>query len=308
MILNNINNNNPLVSIILTSYNYSAYINTAIDSVINQSYKNWELIIIDDGSTDNSLNIINEYIAKYSNKIFLFTHANNSNQGIKLSLELAFTKIKGKYCAFIDSDDYWDPNYLQQKILVIDNDSSISLVLAGINPIVNNQNNQLLNYLEYYRFVSKYYNSKDIEATKLLLMRNIVVSFSNIIFRTELLPKIQLSNKHIYFLDWWLALQLSYYGRFYYIQNNLLNWRIHINSANTKFMNRIKRKIYFNEFKKDMYSNAIYNLINNKNATKLNHFLHSKINQLFFRIKHDLCFFFFSPITILKFIFKNILN
>lgn len=70
------------VSIIIPSFNYEKYITQTIESVINQTYTNWELIIVDDGSKDNSKEIIKDYCAK-DNRIRLYTHENNQNLGLK---------------------------------------------------------------------------------------------------------------------------------------------------------------------------------------------------------------------------------
>ena len=99
----------PESTIIMTSYNYDQYIDAAIDSVISQTHKDWELIIVDDGSQDNSLNIINEYVEKHPGKIKLFTHPGNANKGIKASYELGFSKSTGEFAAFLESDDLWEP-------------------------------------------------------------------------------------------------------------------------------------------------------------------------------------------------------
>lgn len=69
----------PLVSIIVTSYNYAQYITQALDSLEKQTYKNYEIIVVDDGSKDDSINIINEYAASYDN-IKLYTHPRAAEQ------------------------------------------------------------------------------------------------------------------------------------------------------------------------------------------------------------------------------------
>ncbi len=102
-----------LVSIIMPAYNSEKYIQKSIDSVIYQTYQNWELIIVDDCSTDSTTKLITQ-ITKTNNKIKLYKQQKNSgaamarNQAIKLS--------KGSYIAFLDSDDIWDSNFLQNQL------------------------------------------------------------------------------------------------------------------------------------------------------------------------------------------------
>lgn len=102
---------NDLISIIMPSYNTGKYIKDSIDSIIAQTYKNWELIIIDDCSTDNS----NEIIESYSEpRIRLLK--NKTNLGAALSRNSGLREAKGKYIAFIDSDDIWVSEKLEKQV------------------------------------------------------------------------------------------------------------------------------------------------------------------------------------------------
>ena len=109
---------NDLISIVTASYNYEDYIKETIESVIAQSYQNWELIIVDDGSKDNSINVINEYCQKDS-RIKLYTHENNSNKGLAQTLQYGIKLSSGKYVAFLESDDTITPDCLEKKANVI---------------------------------------------------------------------------------------------------------------------------------------------------------------------------------------------
>ena len=101
-------NINILVSIIMPTFNNSNFINESIQSVINQKFIFWELIIVDDGSTDNTSNIINNYL--YDKRIKYFYQENN---GPAVARNYGISKASGKYLAFLDSDDLWRPNKLQ---------------------------------------------------------------------------------------------------------------------------------------------------------------------------------------------------
>ncbi len=106
-------NKQPLISIILPVYNSSAYLKQALDSVLTQTYSNWELIAIDDASTDHSLNILNSY-AKKSSKIKVFSHT--PNQGIAHTLNKALKHVQGQYVARMDADDIMLPDRLQKQL------------------------------------------------------------------------------------------------------------------------------------------------------------------------------------------------
>jgi glycosyltransferase involved in cell wall biosynthesis len=100
--------NHELISVILPTYKRCQILNKAVDSVINQTYKNWELIIIDNNSNDGTEELIKNY---YNNKIF-FLKINNFGS-IAKSRNYGIKKSRGKYLAFLDSDDYWTKNKLE---------------------------------------------------------------------------------------------------------------------------------------------------------------------------------------------------
>tara|TARA_S200000501_G_scaffold371375_1_gene414330 strand:+ start:3497 stop:4267 length:771 start_codon:yes stop_codon:yes gene_type:complete len=98
-----------LVSIITPTYNSNKFLRETLDCIIAQTYKNWELIITDDGSTDNTILILEEY-SKKDNRIKFYT--SKSNLGSGLARNNSIKLAKGRFIAFIDSDDIWLPNKL----------------------------------------------------------------------------------------------------------------------------------------------------------------------------------------------------
>ncbi|KAB1066526.1 glycosyltransferase family 2 protein [Tamlana haliotis] len=102
-----------LVSIITPLYNSEAFILETINSVIQQSYRPWELLLIDDGSTDDTLKIIQPYLDKYSNIKLL---KNKINSGAAVSRNKGIYAATGDYIAFLDADDLWKPNKLEVQI------------------------------------------------------------------------------------------------------------------------------------------------------------------------------------------------
>lgn len=100
-----------LVSIVMPSYNTGKYIADSIKSIQNQTYKNWELIIVDDCSTDNSLEVIRSFSEP---RIRLLQ--NKKNSGAAISRNYALREAKGKWIAFLDSDDTWAPEKLEKQI------------------------------------------------------------------------------------------------------------------------------------------------------------------------------------------------
>lgn len=103
----------PLVSIIMPTFNAGSTIKDAIQSILNQTYKNWELIITDDCSSDNTLEILREYACADSRIKFI---RNETNSGAGFSRNRSIDAAKGKYIAFLDADDLWLENKLSHQI------------------------------------------------------------------------------------------------------------------------------------------------------------------------------------------------
>ena len=99
----------PAISVIIPIYNVGEYLTRCLSSVGYQSFKDYEVIMVDDGSTDNSPQIAEEFAKKYSN----FKLVHNTEKGVASARNLGISLAKGDYIAFVDSDDYIDVNYLK---------------------------------------------------------------------------------------------------------------------------------------------------------------------------------------------------
>ena len=106
----------------MASYNYSKYLPEAIESVINQTYENWELIIVDDCSNDNSVEIAESYVVKDSRIMLL---KNDRNLGLAKTLKRAIKASSGNWIAFLESDDIFLPVSLEKKADYINSGADI---------------------------------------------------------------------------------------------------------------------------------------------------------------------------------------
>lgn len=125
----------PLISVIIPVYNVEKYLEQCLDSIINQTLKDIEIICVDDGSTDNSLSILKEY-EKKDNRITILTQKNQyagvaRNNGLKIA--------KGKYLSFLDSDDFFELNMLEEMYNQAEKDKS-DIVICGWKSYNNNSN------------------------------------------------------------------------------------------------------------------------------------------------------------------------
>lgn len=123
--------NNYKIDIIMGIYNCENYLEKSINSLINQSFDSWRLILCDDGSTDKTYNVAKKYASKYKDKIILLK--NRKNMGLNYTLNKCLEQAKSKYIARQDGDDYSDPNRLQEQYYFLENNKQYDFVSSGIN-------------------------------------------------------------------------------------------------------------------------------------------------------------------------------
>lgn len=137
-----------LVSIITPSYNAGKYIKTAINSVLRQSYTAWEMIIVDDGSTDDT----SEIISAYKDERIIYHHL-EKNSGVATAMNTALNLAQGQLIAFLDADDYWKENKLERQVRFMEENhygftfSSYEIISENGNKIVRVPKKQ--NYGQY---------------------------------------------------------------------------------------------------------------------------------------------------------------
>lgn len=110
---------NPLVSGIIIFLNGEEFFEEAIQSVFAQTYENWELLLVDDGSTDRSTEIAKRYAEKYPSKVRYLEHEGHQNKGMSATRNLGIKHAQGEYIAFLDADDVWVPNKLEQQVAIM---------------------------------------------------------------------------------------------------------------------------------------------------------------------------------------------
>ena len=177
----NIKMNSPLVSVILSTYNGSKYIIESIDSVLRQSYKFFEFIIINDCSSDNTEQVILEYQKNDKRVIYL---KNKKNLWLTSSLNRWLSQARGEYIARIDDDDIWMLDKLEKQILFME--KNLDYWLCGTSTIVIDQNGE-----EIKRTLMRYSN---IEIKDNLLKSN-QFTHSSIIMRRSILEEVWYYSK-----------------------------------------------------------------------------------------------------------------
>ncbi len=118
----------PLVSCIMIFLNEENFLAEAIDSVLTQTYKNWELLLVDDGSTDNSTQIAQKCAQTHAQKVCYLEHLNHGNQGKNASRNLGIRQARGELVALLDSDDIWLPDKLTEQVAVFQKYPEVGMV------------------------------------------------------------------------------------------------------------------------------------------------------------------------------------
>ncbi|SDR54621.1 Glycosyltransferase involved in cell wall bisynthesis [Rhizobiales bacterium GAS191] len=122
----------PRVSVIVIFLNVEAFLVEAIESVLAQTYEDWELLLVDDGSSDASTAITKDYAAQHPGKIRYLEHAGHGNRGMSASRNLGIGQARGEFLAFIDADDVWLPTKLADQLAIMDASPDLAMVCGAV--------------------------------------------------------------------------------------------------------------------------------------------------------------------------------
>ena len=213
-----------MISIIMSVYNAEEYLNAAIQSIINQTYSDWELIIINDSSNDESYNIMNK-CAERDSRIRIIDNA--QNLGLTKSLNIGIDYAKGEYIARLDADDVADPTRLEKQINHLKENPDV--VLVGTGGYIVDENGDILNSI---RVVKNRYLIK-----KMLLYGNLFIHSSLMVKKDALVGIGKYRSKFVHSQDYDLILRLNEHYSLANLSEPLTYWRFSgTNSTVNKFL------------------------------------------------------------------------
>ena len=265
-----------LISVLIPAYNHENYIQDTIDSVIRQTYNNIELIILDDGSSDNTLAKIKEYESKCQKRFKRFLYSTQKNQGTVKTLNSLLSKAKGEYIAMIASDDMYYDEALELELEELKKDPNVSLV-TGRSLYINSQGKvcylnskqqltesiSCAKWKDYNDYVSSTrsvdYLSNNFGSYDSLALYNYISN--GYLIKRSFLDKVLPFKEQAPMEDYWLMLQLSKISKFKFIDKPLFYYRQHDtntikNKPKMKKMGDMtlsyERTLYLKEDTKDM--------------------------------------------------------
>jgi len=219
-------------SIIIPVYNASGFIRVTMDSVKNQTFKNYEVLITNDGSTDNTEDVLKEY--KKMNPEFLLSFTTQKNSGVSSARNNAISRANGDYIAFLDQDDWWFPNKLQKVAEVLKYNIGIDVLYHEAMVVGWKKDNNFfkLGALKEPVYLDLLFNGSKIGISTAVVKLGLFIEAGSF------------SPNYIYSEDYDLWLRLARRGaNFYYIPDFLSKYIWRADSESNKVENMTKEKL-----------------------------------------------------------------
>jgi glycosyltransferase involved in cell wall biosynthesis len=206
----------PRVSICIPSYNYATYLPETLDSLLAQTYPDYEIVVVDDASKDDSQAVAESYARRYPEKVRVFTHPGRVNKGISATCNLAIEKSRGEYLAWLGSDDAWYPDKLARQVDELDRNLGIGMTYSYADII----------------------DSKGVKTGELvgrdmthdlhpMLVAGNFVPHLTAIHRRACLEKTGLYDETLQYSDWDMWLKMANFFHFSFIDQPLAMYRVH---------------------------------------------------------------------------------
>ncbi|MEM7726657.1 MAG: glycosyltransferase [Cyanobacteria bacterium P01_A01_bin.45] len=217
--------NNPIISVIIPAFNSEKTIKKTINSVLKQSFKNWELIIIDDDSEDSTVDIISQF---NDNRIKLFSYEHG---GGNISRNRGFSHANGEFVSFLDSDDIWTSDKLFKQLKALQKNPDAAVVYSWTNYIDENDN----------FLVSGTHNSFNGDVYEELLISNFLENGSNpLIRRTAFIDVNGFDESLKAGQDWDMWLRLAAKYNFVAVESTQILYRVNSNSVSSNLARQEK--------------------------------------------------------------------
>ena len=257
----------PKVSVILTSYNHADYIAAAIESVLNQTFADFELLIVDDGSQDNSREIIKTFDDPRI-KFFLYPE----NRGPLLAVAEAVNSARGKYIAVHHSDDLWAPDKLEKQVAFLDAEKDYAACFTWVNFVDEHGNFYEPDAKDFYRKIFEQPNRTRAEWLNYFFYNTNCLCHPSAMIRRGFFKKARLLETHGFWQlpDYLMWIRLCFHGDIFILPERLTNFRLRRtrqeNFSATTFDKLVRLELEFlfvarefvNNFKDDEFFLAVF--------------------------------------------------
>lgn len=222
----------PLVSVCIPSYNHERFLPTAIESVLNQTYRSIELIIVDDGSNDGSLAIAKSYASLHPETVRIFTHPGHERRGISATANLAFQHSSGDYWCGLSSDDAFYPDKIRRQLTYMETHPDVGLSYGPVTEI--DARGTLLGT----------YPTRDLSRDRnpvASLLEGNKIHAQTVMVRREHLNRVGLHDEDLVYSDWELWIRVLARSRVAFIDGPLASYRIHETNTSLRVAPEIQR-------------------------------------------------------------------
>ena len=264
------------VIILLSTYNGEKYILEQLDSLVNQTYKNIEILIRDDGSKDNTVSIIKKYMLNHKNIKLI----KGKNIGFVNSFFELIKKAKGEYYSFCDQDDIWHLDKIEKAVSLLNKENNNIPLLYASNYDYYDENMTFIAHANKSKYTPSFSNAlfENISTGNTMVFNN---KARDLVLDTDL--------DDIVFHDWWLYMVCVAFGKVIYDSNSTIKYRRHSNNVTTVkqdffgiFIFRLKQYVFNNKFWNDLnkqhilFYNMFFDKLNNKDKKILKLFIDKK--------------------------------
>ena len=277
------------VAILMATYNGERYIKQQLDSLLNQSYKDFNIYIHDDGSKDNTTSIINDYSENYRN-IIIIPSKSNIKKGSLYNFLYLLNEIEADYYMFCDQDDIWNVDKIEiliNEIVAHERESNVPLLVFADSDVVD-EDLRVISH-SFMKFSRLSPRDRSLEKT---ILSNSAPGCNSVFNRKARDLAVLVQNKdNLMFHDWWISLVVAATGESFYIEKSLMLYRQHgknvIGANNDKGLKDVKKyvkllfkikQIYYNNH--EWYRNCIKQAFELKSINVQNEDNRKMINEL----------------------------
>jgi glycosyltransferase involved in cell wall biosynthesis len=218
---------NPTVSIVIPSYNHEKYVSETIESILNQTFQDFEIIITDDGSSDKTVEKIKQFSDPRIN-LYIF----KENEGACKALNNSINNSNGKYIAYVSSDDVWEPDKLEKQVKFLDKNPRIAAVFTKVK-VIDEESNDFTNEKHTYYSVFDQKNRSNAEWLRYFFLNGNCLCHPSVLLRRSVYNDVGLYNENMANIpDFEMWIRICLKQNIHILDEKLIKFRVRDKEAN----------------------------------------------------------------------------